>query len=117
MRWVLRIGCVLIVLGVLTACSNSSTDDLYRGDYEFRLLVLFDHTKLMIDYSTTEQLERVGLDPLHFENVTQFRLSDTEMISILEKSYGVDVSHLPFPRQIETLEAHMNEMMDNWSFE
>jgi hypothetical protein len=99
---------MFIFLLVLTACTSPALteDDL------FRIKVLYDHTIIMIEFSTEEQLENVNLDPQYIQN--RLGITHEERISQMEQAFGANLSRYSTKEKIDILGEIMSDMMESY---
>ena len=96
----------------LTVFSQSyeiTEDDKFKAD------ILYEHSVMMVEYSSKEQLEKIGLDGSKL--IRNDFLSAEEKVKIMEESYGLNLKDLRFDKKLETLDKEMLKMMENWEFE
>ena len=114
---------VIFSLSFVTGCSQEREDEdyspqqiqqrtLFTDEELFRIDSLFEHTIMMIDFSSQRQIERVGLNTTGLERT--LGQGPLDKLQILQDSYGVDLSNETYADQILLLENIMLEMMVDW---
>ncbi|MCM2325351.1 MAG: hypothetical protein NDI94_02720 [Candidatus Woesearchaeota archaeon] len=97
---------LFIMILVLSSCQR--IDD----DLKFRIDSLYEHTVLMGEYSTEEQLDSIGLD-MSYITMSE-GMSAEDKVSQMNQAFGIAPSR-DIESQVARLEEKMNEMMEEWS--
>jgi hypothetical protein len=97
---------LFILLLILSSCQK--IDD----ELKFRIDSLYEHTILMGEYSTEEQLETIGLDMSFIKDSGNIR--PEEKVSQMNKAFRIEPSGSA-EDQVTRLEEKMNLMMEEWS--
>ncbi len=104
-------GFILILLILFTGCTSQTKEDKIDEDLEFRINVLYGHTLVMQDYSSKEELLKLGLDVTVLDNVSF--LTPIQKVDILEKSYNIEGKGT-YENRVEKLENKMNKIMESY---
>lgn len=105
---------IFLILGfiiLLTGCAQVIKEDKINEDLEFRINVLYGHTLVMEQYSSKDELQKLGLNVSVLDN--QSILTPIQKIDILEKSYNIKKSGT-YENRVEKLEKKMNQIMENY---
>ena len=100
----------ILLLGIfilfLVACNSSINEE-----QEIRTEILYAHTWQMIQLSSQETLDEIGLNITFLDN--RPGITHDEMLSQLEQSYNVTNTG-SYEKRISRLEKRMEEMMIEW---
>jgi hypothetical protein len=105
---------ILSILILFSACSNNSDYEFTEEDI-FNINLLYEHTIMMVELSTPEQVESLGIDGTNLKRNNL--LTPIEKEKLLEEAYGLDLGSKRFDKKLEILEDEMIEMMKNWDYE
>lgn len=105
----LFIGFLILFVG----CSNTTQikEDKINEDLQFRISLLYGHTLIMEQYSSKEELKKLGLDVSVLDN--QSFLLPEKKVEILENSYGIQKQG-NYEQRVKTLEIKMNKIMESY---
>lgn len=101
---------IFLIFFMLFATSCST--DKITEDIETRVEILYEHTLLMEEYSTNEELLGFGLDISKLSNNEE--LTTVEMMNEMASSYNIDINGT-FDNQVNQLENKMTLIMDEWT--
>ncbi len=118
-----KIKIITLIFGVVifSGCSNNSdfveleyNYNVTNKDINFRVNSLYEHTKIMIQLASDEQLDKISLDKSFIDD--EIFLSIDKKVNNMEKAYGViNVYDNDMDSRVEVLENRMDEMMDVWN--
>ena len=109
MKLILKL--LLFFLFLFSACSSEEYK-LTKND-TLRINILYEHTIIMLELSSQEQLKELGLNG---ENLKRDSLlSSQDKIRLLEEAYYLDLGNKRIDKKIVLLEDKMLDMMKNWS--
>jgi len=103
---------ILLILFVsliaLSGCASASSDiEAIDESDDFRISVLYEHTVLMIQYSTPEEIKSLGLQSEY--------MVDSEFLTKDEKVANLGLAYNTTNTEIVHLENIMVEMMEKWA--
>jgi hypothetical protein len=98
---------IFFILFVSSCSSNKITEDI-----ETRVDILYEHTVLMDQYSTNEELLGFGLDMSKLSNNED--LTTVDMMDEMESSYSIELDGT-YEAQVQKLEDKMTLIMDEWA--
>lgn len=105
----------VIILTVLLLIGCTSNPSALTEDELFQIDVLYDHTVIMIEFSSPNELSRVNLQPEYIQQ--RFGLTPEEKVTQLEQAFSADLGNISIQEKIVRLEEIMNYMMLNWVFD
>lgn len=103
---------VFLFFLLFLGCSSEyeiTDDDVFLVD------VLYEHTIMMVELSSDEQLEKIGLNGKNLKR--DILLTTSDKILLLEIAYGLDLGDKRVDKKIKILEEKMVDMMEDWEFE
>lgn len=102
---------IFLLLILFVGCTSQFKEDKIDEDLEFRINVLYGHTLVMQNYSSKEELQKLGLDVSALDNVSF--LTSIQKVDILEKSYSIE-GRGTYENRVERLENKMNQIMESY---
>ena len=107
----LKIFIISFLLILLSSCSSPQKYELNEEEI-FRINSLYEHTLIMIDLSTEEQMEKLNIDVTKLKR--NIIIIPEYKINLLEQAYNMDLENKKLDVKIELLENKMVELMENW---
>ena len=101
---------LFFLLLVFSSCSSSKSE--LNEDVVFRVNSLYEHSILMVELSSKEKLESLGLNGENLRRDSS--LSPEDKVKILEEAYYMDLGDKKIEEKIGLLEEKMVELMENW---
>lgn len=95
-----------ILLFIVSCSAEKITDDI-----TIRIEILYEHSVLMVDYSTNEELLQIGLDLSKLSNNDD--LTALDMMNEMADSYDIKIDGT-YDNQITQLEDKMTIIMEKW---
>ncbi len=96
---------LLIIAALLVACSAQiSKDDAQR------INILYTHTRMMINLTSPQDMQEIGLHPAAFTQTDD----PLQRLVVLEATMGLRADSKTIPERISAAESRMSDLMVAW---